>query len=520
MTHDPNTIAPRRFQARHHVHLTALGLISAWGLLGCGTDPVTPEPDPDPTPIVEGNAGDPCEPSEADRGALIGGWPLTAEDPAVSAHGADEVTVEGYTHLATVHTSEEGSFHYLDLASGGFAELSDAASLDSSGWHLALRRTDVRFNSGDSGPGAVRIARLTDVRFEDVHTLPSDATWTTDAAEWSLVADESGALSCTYASSRNKPKGAIHAVNADRPLSGSWYHYDLSSHRVRPYRNTVYLVQDGEQTWKLEFSDYSTEGAIAQWKVRWAPLHGEVCNAERAGANVDGLLARRTPVFDYEANGQLHSSEEVDGIWTATVQAGGGGGVFSPINAMTYVDFDQGTVQSFSDFEAAADTDWEIAFRRTAIRFNGGDAGAGAIRVAKLTRDEVALSAEGATLFDDVTVAHAEGNLTWSSDAIAWDWAPGLDDDENEVRECSFAQDMLGAPMLTTAFLNRDNASSGDWYDYGAGIQPLPDTVYVLHDVARDVFWKLELVSYFAGTADGDPTRPVEHRIRWSRLEG
>src|SRR5690606_32293044 len=151
----------------------------------------------------------------------------------------------------------------------------------------------------------------------------------------------------------------------DRPLSGSWYHYNLTNHQVSTYRNTVYLLQDDAgTTWKLELVEYGPgEAGAVNVQVRWAPLFHEVCDATVADADVDGVLARRTPVCDCAANDQPQVSSEAAGVWTATINAGGGGGGFSPINAMTYLDLDDGSIASVSDFEAKADASWEIAIR-------------------------------------------------------------------------------------------------------------------------------------------------------------
>jgi len=51
-----------------------------------------------------------------------------------------------------------------------------------------------------------------------------------------------------------------------------------------------------------------------------------------------------------------------------------------PANRWAYLDLDTGQVLDIDDAAADTDTDWEIAFRRVAVRLNGGASGPGSVR--------------------------------------------------------------------------------------------------------------------------------------------
>jgi len=51
-----------------------------------------------------------------------------------------------------------------------------------------------------------------------------------------------------------------------------------------------------------------------------------------------------------------------------------------PANRWAYLDLDTGQVLDIDDATAETDTDWEIAFKRVAVRLNGGASGSGTVR--------------------------------------------------------------------------------------------------------------------------------------------
>ncbi len=66
-----------------------------------------------------------------------------------------------------------------------------------------------------------------------------------------------------------------------------------------------------------------------------------------------------------------------------------------PANKYTYVDLDTQSVLPLTDLQAASDSSWEIAFKRTSIRINGGISGPGVTTAALADAQEEFYAANG-----------------------------------------------------------------------------------------------------------------------------
>ncbi len=102
----------------------------------------------------------------------------------------------------------------------GEGVVSPAAPVESAGWDLAFRRTEIRTNSGSSGPG-LGGARLADADHDEL----------TDATTFGYASDD------IVASER--PGAEPTSLN---PSLLDWYDYDPSTHRVAP-KPASYLVR-------------------------------------------------------------------------------------------------------------------------------------------------------------------------------------------------------------------------------------------------------------------------------------
>lgn len=118
------------------------------------------------------------------------------------------------------------------------------------------------------------------------------------------------------------------------------------------------------------------------------------------------------------------------GVTSGRIDATAGGLANSPDNPMIYVNLATGAKVDITDLEARTDTSWDIALKRSSLRTNGGDSGAGGRTLAVVPGDDLA----------DVTTVP-------TATFIADDFA-----DES----CELVTLMGGEPM--SAF--------GEWYDY------------------------------------------------------
>ncbi|MFZ5475129.1 MAG: HmuY family protein [Myxococcota bacterium] len=155
-------------------------------LAGC---PGTPdEPDDTKTPgddtgtePVELLCEEPVEPSCVDE--LI--QELSFQDDEVSegevSHaedGADFVTLVDAT-AGGMNQSSSNPWVYVRFTRTGAerVDVNDEDSLEDMTWHLALRRYQLRLNSGDSGPSCVHGAEMSRRTYEELTSVP-------DALEW------------------------------------------------------------------------------------------------------------------------------------------------------------------------------------------------------------------------------------------------------------------------------------------------------------------------------------------------
>ena len=231
--------------------------LAAVCLLACGDDGggVTPDVDAAPLPIDAANG---CEPATL----LPTQWRPIA---AVSA-GAVAVTAAGGVTSGTIDATAGGTaasadnpYLYLDLVTGAKLELSDLAALSSTAWHVALKRSSLKLNSGDSGPGQVTAASVAAATLAEVTTVPA-----------SLAADDWATSDCMLTTT---PGGEPASV------MGSWYDYDDATHRLTP-KAEVWVLKLGDgasaPVRKLRIVTYYGDTAMpmrgAFYRVEWAAL--------------------------------------------------------------------------------------------------------------------------------------------------------------------------------------------------------------------------------------------------------
>ncbi len=178
----------------------------------------------------------------------------------------------------------------------------------------------------------------------------------------------------------------------------------------------------------------------------------------------------------------LNESVNATGSITAdgdawAVDAAAGGRMEALNNSFVYVDFDSNSIVETDDVSALTEGTWDIAFKRVAIRINGGTSGEGQARAAKLTD----------TSFEDVSAVPTDATFVT---------------DESVDAECTLKVDPVSAPYTAFNALNVDNPTGTEsWYSYGGpgGVAPTEGVVYLVENAEGSATYKLAIDSWASG---------------------
>jgi len=214
--------------------------------------------------LVIGDVGDPNMYMQRCDGKMADEWPF--HDVASDANVT--VTDQGDYFEATIDAAAGGisnamnnPFVYVDLDANDKVDIDDFGSWENSDWDLAFKRTIIRTNSGDSGPGGVSVAKVSNTTFADVDSAPvNDSAYQTDVSlddNCQVVTDPIG-----------QPVTAFNLLNPNNPTgSMSWYSYGNGS--VSPDPGDVYVVRTSEgATFKLAITDWQN----GTYTIDWAEL--------------------------------------------------------------------------------------------------------------------------------------------------------------------------------------------------------------------------------------------------------
>ena len=178
------------------------------------------------------------------------------------AETGDERTLYVDASVGGIEGQDTHPWVYISLATGQAVAVTDLEAFDSTAWDLAFKRSVVRTNSGDGGPGnggAIRIALAWDK--VDSATLgnkplPIEEWFDADCA---IVKDATNNLVTTFS---------------------DWSEYDQATHVLAP-ADAVYITAGADGSlYKLAILDYystptGTHGAATlsgHYKLRVAPL--------------------------------------------------------------------------------------------------------------------------------------------------------------------------------------------------------------------------------------------------------
>jgi hypothetical protein len=148
----------------------------------------------------------------------------------------------------------ENPFVYIDLIERKKVEITDVQADKSKAWDIALKRWQIKINSGDSGPGDVTVARVANKGLSEVTEAP---TGTYDA---DIYFDKK----CMF---QFDPIGGIGTVLSD------WYDYESGTSRLVPKKEVWVLKRrDGKGHIKVQLTSYYKGTTSANYSLTWSYL--------------------------------------------------------------------------------------------------------------------------------------------------------------------------------------------------------------------------------------------------------
>lgn len=206
--------------------MTKLGcLLISVTLVACGDDGGSAAPDA-PAAIDASSGCDPATvlPSNYRPIPMVSTGAVTVTTSAGVTSGTLDATAGGLANAA------DRPYLYVDLRNGTRVDVDDLAARSSMDWDIALKRSSLRLNSGDSGPGNRKLAVTQTASLAAVTAPPTGTYGTDDFTDGDCM---------------------LVSIPGGEPMSafGEWYDYDVNTHAVTP-RAEVYVVEraDGSHT--------------------------------------------------------------------------------------------------------------------------------------------------------------------------------------------------------------------------------------------------------------------------------
>ena len=296
----------------------ALGALS-----GCGSDSKDPSPNNNPLPDTTGSV---------QLDATAGGFGAKPDEP-------------------------KNKYTYFNLDSGQVAELTDSEAAASEDWHIAFKRSNIKLNSGVSGPSAVKGA-IADAQddFYDTASDPDTAVFTNATADSERPAFD-GVTSTdglSFAEDRNIPY-----IKGDGSSEGWWLYSGPPNHTVSANPNQWWLIKSAaadsyakfhvtdivqashDITLELFIQD-TADSAFSDTETTWTAAIGTAggskCFDIDTAAEVDCITAAANWDIKVEVAGQAWN------IWiNGGVSGSGNGGVFGPFDTTGIAGYVSGT---------------------------------------------------------------------------------------------------------------------------------------------------------------------------------
>ena len=209
----------------------AFGLATCISSNACSDDATPSQPDAAVTPDAPASVDAPpgCDPQTV--------LPSKYRPIPLVSEGLLAITVSNNISTGTIDATAGGiansadrPYIYIDLRNGRKVEVTDLASRSSMDWDIALKRSSLRSNSGDSGAGNRKVAVV----------AATDLTTVTVGPASGYTTDDFTSADCMFT---GIPGGEPQSVFAE------WYNYDQATNQLSP-KPEVYVVErsDGSRS--------------------------------------------------------------------------------------------------------------------------------------------------------------------------------------------------------------------------------------------------------------------------------
>jgi hypothetical protein len=150
--------------------------------------------------------------------------------------------------------SSKNPFVYLDLINGKKVDVTDVQAQDSPDWDVALKRWQIKINSGDSGPGGVTVAPIDGKDLAEVTAAPTAR----------FEADRYFDSKCQV---------QLDAIGGLGTQLSDWYDYETGTSRITPIKRVYVLKRrDGKGHIKLQILGYYKGMTSANYTLHWSLL--------------------------------------------------------------------------------------------------------------------------------------------------------------------------------------------------------------------------------------------------------
>ena len=200
-------------------------------------------------------------------GAIACGDSENSEGPDENQNpepGGQRITTESEANglRSTVDATEAQSWVYMDFGQEG-VEVSVSDPSSELAWDLGFRRSNIRINGGDAGPGQGGVVPVFGISFEAIQEVPSEG-WIVDEQSGETDPDEAPVMSDGF-------DFAFTRENTESP--NGWFHYDASTHVLSPAEIVWVIRGAGGEHYALEIIDwYDSFGTSGVFTFRWKAL--------------------------------------------------------------------------------------------------------------------------------------------------------------------------------------------------------------------------------------------------------
>ncbi len=228
---------------------------------------------------------------------LVDGNPADTSTPqfalqVVGYYGGSSGTTSGYPSIrwidraepdnlreATLDATSHDAWVYVDLATGDTLDLDADTAADSTAWHIAFRRSEIKLNGGASGPGTTAgFLGKTPEGFYDEDGEPVTQTFTSTTPEDTLdeltAADmaEPARASAWVTDGTSSVLNPPYTGSYPQPLDYGWFTYTPTSHflTANPENGALLRSGNGDSYARFHLTDISyANPAVATSQTTW-----------------------------------------------------------------------------------------------------------------------------------------------------------------------------------------------------------------------------------------------------------